>query len=76
MNTFTVTGFGRSLTVRHNPTGQKCMLANYADFNFGTDTAPLTVGMSGFPEAWTRFMNEHPRETLDMYFPDLLDGMK
>ncbi len=67
---FTVIEYSSGFAVRHNPTGQERWMSDGVGIEFGTEDAPLTVGMPGFCDAWTKSANEDG-DTLEAYFPEL-----
>ena len=70
---FSVVEYLSFFAVRHNPTGEERPMGDGVDTIFTEDGEPLTPGTEGFIEQWEALLNSDPDETLEAYFPELLD---
>jgi hypothetical protein len=79
-DTFTVVEHHSGFELIHNPTGKTHWLSDGVDAigfdeGYGDDEEPVTLspGVLGFVELWTEDMNNSESETLEAYFPELVD---
>jgi len=73
MNTFTVIEYSSFFAVRHNETSEEQPMGDGVDTLFNEDGEPLSPGTEGFRETWENSLNNSESETLEAYFPHLVE---
>jgi hypothetical protein len=71
--TFSVIEYSSFYAVRHNPTGEERPMGDGVDTLFDDNCEPLTPGTEEFRKAWEDSLNGSECETLEAYFPHLVD---
>lgn len=74
---FQVIEYQSFFAVRHLPSGAECPMGDCVDALFRDDeeegSVALSPGTEGFVQEWTDSLNANPQETLEAYFPELVD---
>jgi hypothetical protein len=70
---FSVIEYSSFFAVRHNPTGNEHSMGDGVDTLFDSNDKALIPGSEGFIEAWEECLNSSAGETMEAYFPDLVD---
>lgn len=73
---FAVIEYSSFFAVRHLPSGAECPMGDGVDTLFRHDeegARTLTPGTEGFVQEWEASLNADPEETLEAYFPELVD---
>ena len=70
---FSVIEYMSFFAVRHNPTGEEHPMGDGVDTLFDKDDHALSPGTEGFVEKWEEALNSPGNETMEAYFPHLVD---
>lgn len=70
---FRVVEYFSGFAVEHIPTGKEHWMSDGVDAVFDENDEPLSPGSEGFCEAWAKGLNETSDDTLEAYFPELLE---
>ena len=70
---FSVIEYSSFFAVRHNPSGEEHPMGDGVDTLFTPTGKPMNPGAKGFVKHWERCLNESWGETLEAYFPHLVD---
>lgn len=70
---FQVNEHANGFSLTHLRSGKNHWLSDGVDVLFDADDNPISPGTKGFVEKWTREFNSNVGETLEAYFPELLE---
>jgi hypothetical protein len=71
--TFQVIEYSSFFAVRHSVTGEEHAMGDGVDVIFDADEKAVSPGTPGFVETWASWLNESESETLEAYFPHLVE---
>lgn len=71
---FNVIEYSSFFAVRHIPSGKEHPMGDGVDTLFDIDQNPLSPGDPNFVGEWEEALNENQQETLEAYFPELIDN--
>ena len=71
--TFDVIEYSSFYAVRHNATGEEHPMSDGVDTLFAESGRALQCGSERFRKRWERLLNQTEGETLEAYFPHLVD---
>jgi len=69
---FSVIEYSSFYAIRHNESGEERTMGDGVDSVF-EDDKPIMVGSPGFVRLWEESLNANPDETLEAYFPEMVD---